>query len=78
MKSSGFQSGANDSSSRVNQSTNNHSGGTGTHNQTKMLGTIVNEPSEEEEDEESELMSLESTIDVASIDIFSLARHGRF
>ncbi len=30
------------------------------------------------EEESSTMMSLDSTIDVASIDIFSLARHGRF
>ena len=30
------------------------------------------------DEESSTMMSLDSTIDVASIDIFSLARHGRF
>ena len=67
------QSNINDSSK---MSTNNQSV---THTQTNTKGGHTNIlPETSSSSSESSLMSLETTIDVASIDIFSLARHGRF
>jgi hypothetical protein len=73
-------------------SNNNDSSMGGPSNSTHRSGTMTNTKFEknngrlldglkEESDninETSSMMSLESTIDVSSIDIFSLARHGRF
>lgn len=69
------QSNINDSSkmSTNNQSvTQNHTTNTKGGGHTNIL------PETSSSSSESSLMSLETTIDVASIDIFSLARHGRF
>jgi hypothetical protein len=46
----------------------------------KSSGRLLDQLKQESEnmDDTSSMMSLESTIDVSSIDIFSLARHGRF
>ena len=68
------QSNINDSSK---MSTNNQSV-TQNHTNTKGGGGHTALPDSSSSSSESSLMSLETTIDVASIDIFSLARHGRF
>jgi hypothetical protein len=82
MKSKTTMLSNNNDSSTGGPSNSTHRSGTMTNTikHDKSSGRLLDGLKQESDniDETSSMMSLESTIDVSSIDIFSLARHGRF
>lgn len=81
MKSKTTMLSNNNDSSTGGPSNSTHRSGTMTYTakHDKSSGRLLDQLKQESEmDDTSSMMSLESTIDVSSIDIFSLARHGRF